>query len=178
MRALQLLDWKRDAEIVEVPRPVAGPGQVLVRIGGAGACHSDLHLMHDFESGRLPWTLPFTLGHENAGWVEAVGAGVTSVAEGDAAWRGFAIFRDQCVHCHAVNRQGGRVGPELNVPRSIVEYRPVEQIKAYIQNPLAFRYSTMPAHPGFGDAELDGLVAYFSAMKDRKQDDEKSTKSP
>ena len=84
MRALQLLDWKRDAEIVEVPRPVAGPGQVLVRIGGAGACHSDLHLMHDFESGRLPWTLPFTLGHENAGWVEAVGAGVTSVAEGDA----------------------------------------------------------------------------------------------
>ena len=100
------------------------------------------------------------------------------VAEGDAAWRGFAIFRDQCVHCHAVNRQGGRVGPELNVPRSIVEYRPVEQIKAYIQNPLAFRYSTMPAHPGFGDAELDGLVAYFSAMKDRKQDDDKSQKSP
>jgi mono/diheme cytochrome c family protein len=100
------------------------------------------------------------------------------VAEGDPAWRGFAIFRDQCVHCHAINRQGGRVGPELNVPRSIVEYRPVDQIKAYIQNPLAFRYSTMPAHSSFGDAELDGLVAYFSAMKDRKQDDEKSQKSP
>ena len=84
MRALRLLEWKRDAELVDVPRPVAGPGEVLVRIGAAGACHSDLHLMHDFEPGSLPWAPPFTLGHENAGWVESVGAGVTTVAPGDA----------------------------------------------------------------------------------------------
>ena len=51
---------------------------------GAGACHSDLHLMHDFEPGMVPWRMPFTLGHENAGWVDSVGDGVSTVAEGDA----------------------------------------------------------------------------------------------
>jgi alcohol dehydrogenase, propanol-preferring len=84
MKALRLIDWKTEPEIVEVPKPTPGPGQVVVRIGGAGACHSDLHLMHDFEPGLLPWQLPFTLGHENAGWVDCVGDGVSTVAEGDA----------------------------------------------------------------------------------------------
>lgn len=84
MRALRLMNWKSEPELVEVDKPTAGPGQVVVRIGGAGACHSDLHLMHDFEGGMLPWAPPFTLGHENAGWVDSIGAGVTTVAEGDA----------------------------------------------------------------------------------------------
>lgn len=84
MRALRLVNWKSDPELVEVPKPVPGPGQVVVRIGGAGACHSDLHLLHDFEPGRLPYQLPFTLGHENAGWVDSVGPGVSRVREGDA----------------------------------------------------------------------------------------------
>lgn len=84
MRALRLVGWKQEPQLVEVPVPEPGPGQVVVKIGGAGACHSDLHLMHDFEPGLLPWNPPFTLGHENAGWVAAVGSGVTTVAEGDA----------------------------------------------------------------------------------------------
>ncbi len=84
MRALRLMSWKSEPELVEVPRPSPGPGQVLVRVGAAGACHSDLHLMHDFDAGALPWSPPFTLGHENAGWVEATGAGVTTVHPGDA----------------------------------------------------------------------------------------------
>jgi cytochrome c1 len=69
-----------------------------------------------------------------------------------------------------VNREGGRVGPELNVPQSIIEYRPEAQIRAYIKNPQSFRYGNMPAHPSMTDAELDDLVAYFRAMKDRKHD--------
>ena len=97
----------------------------------------------------------------------------TGVAESDPAWKGYGIFRRECVHCHAINRQGGRVGPELNVPKSVTEYRTAEQIKAYVKNPLDFRYTAMPAHPSFTDADLDAIVAYFSAMKDRKQDDEK-----
>lgn len=83
MKAFRLMDWKRDGELVDVPQPTPGPGEVLVRIGGAGACHSDLHLMHDFEGGLLPWGPPFTLGHENAGWVEALGAGVSGLDPGD-----------------------------------------------------------------------------------------------
>ena len=54
MRAVRLMAWKSDPVLVEVDDPVPGPGQVVVRIGGAGACHSDLHLMHDFEAGLLP----------------------------------------------------------------------------------------------------------------------------
>jgi len=84
MKALRLIDWKTEPEIVEVPKPTPGPGQVVVKIGGAGACHSDLHIVHDFEPGMVPWQLPFTLGHENAGWVDSVGDGVSTVAEGDA----------------------------------------------------------------------------------------------
>lgn len=84
MRALQFVDWKSDPELRHVADPVAGPGQVVIRIGGAGACHSDLHLLHDFEPGMMPWQLPITLGHENAGWVDSVGAGVTTVKPGDA----------------------------------------------------------------------------------------------
>lgn len=98
----------------------------------------------------------------------------TGAEDGSPATRGFATFKEQCIHCHAINRQGGRVGPELNVPQSVVEYRSADQIKAYIKNPLTFRYSTMPPHPSLSDADLDDLVAYFTAMRDRKHDDEKA----
>ncbi|MCD0450176.1 NAD(P)-dependent alcohol dehydrogenase [Actinocorallia sp. API 0066] len=82
MRALRLNDWKSEPELVELPAPEPGPGQVVVKIGGAGACHSDLHLMHDFEEGGLPWSPPFVLGHENAGWVHALGSGVRGLDVG------------------------------------------------------------------------------------------------
>jgi mono/diheme cytochrome c family protein len=90
--------------------------------------------------------------------------------EGSPARLGFALFREQCIRCHAINRDGGRIGPDLNVPQSIVEYRPVAQIKSYIKNPLTFRYSTMPAHPHLSEQNLDQLVAYFRSMSQRKHD--------
>src|SRR5664279_1630884 len=73
VKALRLLGWKSEPELVEVPDPEPGPGDVVIRVGGAGACHSDLHLMRDFDTGALPWDPPFTLGHENAGWVHLLG---------------------------------------------------------------------------------------------------------
>jgi mono/diheme cytochrome c family protein len=95
-------------------------------------------------------------------------------APGDAGAdvdRGYALFRDHCIKCHAINREGGRVGPDLNVPRNITEYRPEDQVRAYIRNPAAFRYGNMPAHPELTDADLDALVAYLRAMKDHKHDE-------
>lgn len=91
-------------------------------------------------------------------------------ARGSDAWRGFELFKERCVRCHAINREGGRVGPDLNVPRSIVEYRPEAQIRAYIKNPASFRYGSMPPHPDLGASQLDGLIAYFHAMAQRKHD--------
>jgi mono/diheme cytochrome c family protein len=94
----------------------------------------------------------------------------TGEPAGSPAMRGFALFRRDCIRCHAVNREGGSVGPDLNVPQSIVEYRPEAQIRAYIRNPLTFRYSHMPPHPDLRDADLDALIAYFRAMSHRKYD--------
>lgn len=78
MRALRLLEWKTDPELVEVERPTAGPGEVVIRVGGSGACRSDLTIMRDYDADRRPWRVPFTLGHETAGWVDEVGEGVRS----------------------------------------------------------------------------------------------------
>jgi mono/diheme cytochrome c family protein len=94
----------------------------------------------------------------------------TSVPPDAPAWRGFAIFRGECIACHAINGEGGKVGPDLNVPQSIVEYRPVEQVKQYIRDPSTFRYGSMPAHPNLTPADLDALVAYFEAMRSLKHD--------
>lgn len=88
----------------------------------------------------------------------------------DPGWAGYALFQQSCASCHAINGEGGRVGPDLNVPRSIVDYRPIPQIRAYIRNPGLFRYTSMPAHPGLDEDALDALIAYFQAMSARKQD--------
>jgi mono/diheme cytochrome c family protein len=97
----------------------------------------------------------------------------TGVPDGAPAWRGYAIYRGECMACHAVNGEGGTVGPDLNIPRSIVEYRPEQQLKDYIRNPAAFRYGAMPSHEHLSAADLDALVAYFRAMQDRKYDPRK-----
>ncbi len=94
------------------------------------------------------------------------------------AWTGYAVFRAECVACHAINGEGGTIGPELNLPMSIVEYRPAEQLKRFIHDPTSFRYTSMPANPHLTPAQLDGLIAYFSAMRDRKHDPRSALPAP
>jgi mono/diheme cytochrome c family protein len=91
-------------------------------------------------------------------------------AAGSPAQRGFAIFRASCIACHAINGEGGKVGPELNVPRSIVEYREPAQLREFIRDPRSFRYTSMPSHTHLTDADLDALLAYFTHMRAHKHD--------
>ncbi|HTX58888.1 MAG TPA: NAD(P)-dependent alcohol dehydrogenase [Verrucomicrobiae bacterium] len=64
----------------EVPVPVARDGGVLLRVAGAGACHSDLTVEALAAGGKLPWPMPFTLGHEITGWLETPVAGFAAGA--------------------------------------------------------------------------------------------------
>jgi propanol-preferring alcohol dehydrogenase len=82
MRAFQFVELQKPAELRELPVPEPGPGEVLIKIGGAGACHSDLHIL-ETPANTPGMSLPFTLGHENAGWVEKLGSGATGFAVGD-----------------------------------------------------------------------------------------------
>jgi len=68
----------------EVAEPkIEGPLDVIVKIGGAGVCRTDLHIIEGQWAAAMSPQLPYVIGHENAGWVHEVGAGVTNVAPGD-----------------------------------------------------------------------------------------------
>jgi NAD+-dependent secondary alcohol dehydrogenase Adh1 len=68
----------------EVPEPkITGPLDIIIRIGGAGVCRTDLHIIEGLWRERVAVKLPYIMGHENAGWVQAVGGSVQSVKIGD-----------------------------------------------------------------------------------------------
>jgi NAD+-dependent secondary alcohol dehydrogenase Adh1 len=84
MRAVRLHGFHQQVVVEEVPEPtISGPFDVIVRVGGAGVCRTDLHIIEGQWDSRTGVPLPYTLGHENAGWVHEIGSGVTNVAVGD-----------------------------------------------------------------------------------------------
>ena len=82
MPTVRLLRWQSEPELVAVSVPEPGPGGVLVKVEAAGLCHTGLHPM-EWPAGTLPFTLPFTLGHETAGTIVAFGPGAHGVSKGD-----------------------------------------------------------------------------------------------
>lgn len=90
---LRATDQPLSIERLELADP--GPGDVLVRMGAAGLCHTDLEVMR----GAIPMPLPMVLGHEGAGVVEAVGGAVSGVEEGDHVVLSWNPACGQCYFC-------------------------------------------------------------------------------
>jgi NAD+-dependent secondary alcohol dehydrogenase Adh1 len=84
VKAVRLHEFHAPPVIDDVPEPViSGPLDVIVRVGGAGVCRTDLHIIEGQWDAAMGTPLPYILGHENAGWVHEAGSAVTNVAVGD-----------------------------------------------------------------------------------------------
>ncbi|MGH3539866.1 MAG: alcohol dehydrogenase catalytic domain-containing protein, partial [Pseudonocardiaceae bacterium] len=84
MRAVRLREYHHQPVVEQAPEPtISGPLDVIVKIGGAGVCRTDLHIIEGQWAQAMAPALPYTIGHENAGWVHEVGAAVTNIEVGD-----------------------------------------------------------------------------------------------
>ena len=95
MQAAVVHAFGKPLAIEEMPIPIPGPGEVLVKIVSTGVCHTDLHAADgDWPVRPTPSFIP---GHEGAGFVAALGPGVTNLKEGDPV--GIAWLHDACGGC-------------------------------------------------------------------------------
>ncbi|GAA0925725.1 NAD(P)-dependent alcohol dehydrogenase [Virgisporangium aurantiacum] len=99
MKAVRLHGYHQQPVVEEVPEPtVRGPLDVVVKVGGAGVCRTDLHIIEGQWAAAMAPALPYTLGHENAGWVHEIGSAVSNVAVGDTV---ILHPTPTCGLCHA-----------------------------------------------------------------------------
>jgi len=104
MKAVRLHHYHEQPKIDQVAEPrIIGPLDVIVRIGGAGLCRTDLHIIEGQWAEITGVTLPYTLGHENAGWVHEIGSAVSNVAVGDTVIVHPLITCGLCRACRAGN---------------------------------------------------------------------------
>ncbi len=141
MKAVRLHRYDERPTIEDVREPtVDGPYDVVVEIGGAGLCRTDLHIVQGQWADRSRVTLPYTLGHENAGWVREVGGAVEHVQPGDTvilhplATCGFcrACRAGDDVHCESsafpgIDADGGMAELLRTSARSVVKLAPGTQ---------------------------------------------------
>lgn len=161
MKAVQVVAYGRNLEMRDVPVPsVTGPYDVVVRIGGAGVCRTDLHILEGQWAEKSGVTLPYTIGHENAGWVHAVGDAVTHVAEGDKVIVHPLITCGLCRAC----RSGDDVHCEQSLfPGIDTDGGYAEYLKTSARSVVRIDDSLEPADvAALADA---GLTAYHAVAK-------------
>jgi NAD+-dependent secondary alcohol dehydrogenase Adh1 len=138
MKAARLHAYHEPLKLDEVDEPkVTGPLDVVVRIGAAGLCRTDLHIQEGQWAEKSEVKLPYTPGHENAGWIHEVGSAVTNVEVGDTVIVHPFITCGLCracrsgddMHCEngsfpGINRDGGFADFLLTSARSVVKLDP------------------------------------------------------
>src|SRR3954464_1603700 len=161
MRAVQVVGYHQNLEMKEVPVPTpTGPFDVVVKIGGAGVCRTDLHILEGQWAEKSQVTLPYTIGHENAGWVDAVGAAVTNVAVGDKVILHPLITCGLCRACRAgddVHCENSRF-PGIDTDGGYAEY-----LKTSARSCVTIDDSLEPS--GVAALADAGLTAYHAAAK-------------
>jgi D-arabinose 1-dehydrogenase-like Zn-dependent alcohol dehydrogenase len=161
MKAARLVEYNQPLKVEEVPEPqITGPYDVIVRIGGAGVCRTDLHLMEAVWKDTLNSRLPFTIGHENAGWIEEVGQAVTNVQRGDAVICHPVMSCGFCRACRAGNDMHcvNVVFPGLTTDGGYAQY-----LKTSARSVIKLKGNAQPAEVApFADA---GITAYHAIKK-------------
>jgi NAD+-dependent secondary alcohol dehydrogenase Adh1 len=141
VKAVRLHTFHEMPVIDEVPEPkISGPLDVIIRIGGAGVCRTDLHIMEGQWDAAMGTPLPYILGHENAGWVHEIGSGVSNVAVGDTVILHPLVTCGLCRACRAgddmhcensafpgLSRDGGMAEYLLTSARACVKLDPSTQ---------------------------------------------------
>ena len=161
MKAVRLHAYDQWPSVDDVPEPeITGPFDVVVRIGGAGVCRTDLHIWEGQWAEKSGVDLPYTIGHENAGWVEQVGSAVTNVAPGDAVILHPLITCGLCRACRAGNDMHCEMGafPGIDTDGGWAEYLRTSA-RACVKLPDGVEPADVAAH---ADA---GLTAYHAVKK-------------
>jgi len=119
-------------EVRELPVPTPGPGEVLVRMGAAGICYSDVMILKNQYTGRVPVPMPVVMVHEGAGVVAGLGAGVTSLEEGDRVGLNPSWGCGECPHCMDGSQNMCQGWKHLGITRdgTFSEYRVVPSFAA------------------------------------------------
>ena len=97
---------------------ISRPTDVIVRIGGAGVCRTDLHIVEGIWRSKVDVKLPYIMGHENAGWVEAIGPGVEGVKVGDSVICHPLVTSGHCLACRRGKQMGQSAYIVLTRPRT------------------------------------------------------------
>ena len=161
MKAGRLFEFNKPLRIVEVPDPlIEGPMDVIIRVGGAGVCGTDNNIQRGVAS-PLP-TLPYTLGHENAGWIEEIGAVAESagIRKGDPVILHPLISCGLCKACRAGNDMhcANSHFPGLNVDGGYAQFLKTS-VRSVIR--LAPGTNPIPLAP-YADA---GITSYHAVKK-------------
>ena len=161
MRAVQVVGYHTKLQLTEVDEPtIDGPLDVIVRVGGAGVCRTDLHVLEGQWEQKSGVALPYTIGHENAGWVHAVGSAVSNVVVGDKVFLHPMVSCGLCRACrsgddvHCENSQF----PGIDTNGGYAEY-----LRTTARSVVKIDDSLEPADvAALADA---GLTAYHAAAK-------------